>query len=308
MVRRSRISEPLAVLLQSFGVPKNEAEECDICKHYSCWKGLKLTDKWLNSFPKHLHSQMYERWFSVNGFRFLDLPPELREAILVFAIGSTAAPLAQRHHPCNNPMAQVTAPIVKVALVSRQLHREVMPVVYAHTTLFIRTTSQLTGLFRQITTSHKDSFIRHLRFLELDMAPHFLLHLFGIAIMDDLEKYHYIQDLSEANDLFTSICVKENVLRKVRIKIPHICTRRYRTPPLVCQKAYCSAIWSGARGYLRNIPCVEFSGYIDESQKQEWLMQLAKDRKGIIEGTGLLSWKKQIWDEWYVCLLRCNFI
>ncbi|KAL2047755.1 hypothetical protein ABVK25_011367 [Lepraria finkii] len=45
--------------------------------------------------------------------------------------------------------------------------------------------------------------------------------------MDDLERYHYIQDLSDANDLLTSICVKENVLRKVRIKIPHICTRRY---------------------------------------------------------------------------------
>lgn len=59
MVRRSRISEPLAVFLQSFGIPKNEAEECDICKHYSCWKGLKLTDKWLNNFPKHVHSQMY---------------------------------------------------------------------------------------------------------------------------------------------------------------------------------------------------------------------------------------------------------
>lgn len=183
-----------------------------------------------------------------------------------------------------------------------------MPVVYAHTTLFIRTTNQLTGLFRQITTSHKDIFIRYLHFLELDTAPHFLLHLFGIAIMDDLERYHYIQDLSDANDLLTSICVKENVLRNVRIKIPHICTKRYRTPPIVCQKAYCSAIWSGARGYLHNIPCVEFSGYIDESQKQKWLTQLAKNREDIIEGTGLLSWKKQIWDEWYVCLLRCNSI
>jgi hypothetical protein len=261
-----------------------------------CWKGVKLTDKWLNSFPKQLQSLIQKRWFSANGFRFFDLPPELREIILVFALRSTAAPLKRLRRIYANAMAELTVPILNLALVSRRLRGEVIPVVYANTTLFIRTTYQFTDLFRKITTSHRDSLVRYLRILQLDMSPRRLLHLLniGIRIVDAQVTFHYFQDIKKANDLFTLICVKERMLKKVRIGIPHITMIPIHRA--LCQKAFCSAVWSGIRGFLRNIPCVEFSGYLDESQKQKWLAQLVKDRKDIMQDTSLLSRKKQVLD------------
>ena len=264
MVRRGQISEPLVVFLRSCGRLKAEARESDFCKHYSCWKGLKITDEWLHRFPDHLRSYIEEIWFSFNGFRFFGLPPELREAILEFAIGSTMAPLGRCCHYYSNPLAQVAAPKMEVALVNKQLHQEVMPVVFAHTILFIQSKSDFIRLFRQLSPSARDHFFRGLRFVEIDMAPKSLLQLFGINIMDRQDRYHYIQHCGEASDLFTSICLKECALKKIRIKIPHISTKRFGIPPTVCQQAYCTAVWSGARPYLRNIPFVEFGGYIDE--------------------------------------------
>ena len=212
----------------------------------------------------------------------------------MFALRSTAAPLKRLHRICANAMAEVTVPILNLALVSKQLCGEVLPVVCANTIFVIRTTCQFPDLFRKITTSQKDSLVRYLRSLQLDVTPRSLLRLLGIGIVDDQVTFHYIQDISEANDLFTLICVKERKLKKVRIGIPHIIMTPTRRT--VCQKAFCSAVWSGLRGCLRNIPCVEFSGHLDESQKQKSLPQLVKDRKDIIQDTSSLSRKKPVLD------------
>ena len=300
MVRHGQKSEPLRVFLQSFGVPKNEAGEYDLCKHFSCWRSLKLTDKWLNEFPRHLRPRIYERWFSINGFRFLDLPPELREAILVLAIGPVLVPFARSCYLLTRVLRLYT-PNMSLALVSKQVYNEVMASLFSTTTVLIGDREQFVRFFRLAHTTPRLRFSERLRVLSLDMAPHSLLKLFGVSMLHNRARYHYIQEQSEANDLFISVCLNLDALKILRIHLPHIFLAE---PPSrrICQKAFSTVAWSAAREYIRNFPCVEFEGYVCESQKRSWLEVLVSDRKEVKTGTAgdLLDWKRKIWDEWYV--------
>ena len=301
MVRHGQKSEPLRVFLQSFGVPKNEAGECDLCKHYPCWRSLKLTEKWLNDFPRHLRPQIYKRWFSVNGFRFLDLPPELREAILVLAIGPVVLPFPRSRYVLLRGNLRSSTPNMNLALVSKQVYNEVMPLLFATTTVYISDSQQFVRFFRIAYPTLRPRFSERLRILALDLDPRSLLKLFGLSISRDGARDDYRQKHSEANDIFISICLNLAALKVLRIHIPHI---NWNPPPprTFCQKAFSTVVWSAAREYVRNVPCVEFVGYVCESQKRSWREILASDRKEVETGTAgdLLDWKRQIWDEWYV--------
>lgn len=302
MVRHGQKSEPLSEFLQAFGVPKSEAGECDLCKHYPCWRSLKLTDKWLIDFPTHLRPQIYKRWFSINGFRFLDLPPELREAILVLAIGPLLVePFARSHGVISRVDSRSPRPNMSLALVNKQVYHEVMPLLFANATVHISNREQFVRFFRFPHPAPRPRFSERLRILSLDMGPHPLLGLFGMSIYRERPGYHYLQRDSEANDILISICLNWAALKLLKIRLPHI----YGTQPPsreICQKAFSAVVWSAAREYIRNIPCVEFNGYVCESQKQSWLETLVSDRKEVQTGTAgdLLDWKRQVWDEWYV--------
>ena len=297
MVRHGQTSEPLKIFLQSFGVLKHEAGEHDLCKHYSCWKSLKLTDKWLSDFPRLLRPRIYERWFSANGFRFLDLPTELREAILMLAIGPVVEPFAGLHYK----KSQLPTPTMGLTLVSKQVYNEVMPLLFANAAVYIRTREQFERFFQSACPTPRPRFSEKLRTLVLHMGPHTLLRVFGVLTLDLWEGYHYFQRHTQEHDLFTSVCLGSDALKVLKIHIPHI----YQLPILsqaLCQKAFSAVVWSAAREYVRNIPCVRFEGFVCESQKRSWLEVLDSDRKGVENGTAveLLDWKRQIWDEWYV--------
>ena len=303
MVRHCQKSEPLQVFLQSFGVPKDEAEERDLCKHYPCWKSLKLTDKWLNDFPKDLRPRIHKRWFSINGFRFLDLPPELREAILVFAIGPLVIEPFARYRCViiGRVDSRLSTPNMSLALVSKQVYNEVMPLLFATATVYIGNRERFVRFFRFAHPTPRPRLSERLRILLLDMGPHPLLKLFGVSISRDTTRYHYTQRHSEANDLFISVCLNLATLKVLRIRLPHIYSVQ---PPsrTICQKAFSTVVWSAAREYIRNIPCIEFNGYVCECRKRSWLEVHVSDRKEVKTGTAgdLLDWKRQIWDEWYV--------
>ncbi len=300
MARHGQKSEPLRVFLQSFGVAKNEAGECDLCKHFSCWRSLKLTDKWLNDFPRHLRPRIYERWFSINGFRFLDLPPELREAILVLAIGPVLVPFARSRYVLVRGTLRLSTPNMSLTLVSKQVYNEVMPLLFATATVYIGDREQFVRFFRFAHPTPRPRFSERLRVLSLEMDPHSLLKLFGVSMLHNRARYHYIQEHSEANDIFISVCLNLDALKILRIHLPHIFSAG--PPWTVCQKAFSTVAWSAAREYIRNFPCVEFEGYVCESQKRSWLEVLVSDRKEVKTGTAgdLLDWKRKIWDEWYV--------
>ena len=208
MVRHGQKSEPLKVLLESFGVLRSETEECDSCKHYPCWRSLKLTDKWLNDFPTRLRPQIYKRWFSVNGFKFLDLPPELREAILRFAIGPLILRPFARYRCISGRVNSLSSTSnMSLAMVSKQVYNEVMPLFFAATTVYTGTRERCARLFRFGNPTPRPGLSERLDVQLLGMGPSSLLQLLGVSILRDGNRYYYIQKHSEANDVFISVCL-----------------------------------------------------------------------------------------------------
>ena len=146
MLRRGHQSEPLAQHLRTLGgVVKGEAKMSDLCNHFSCWRHLDTDGEWLNEFPKRIRRLVYQRWWSFNGFRFLQLPPELRELILTFAMGHVAVPLAWRWRSERYP--ELAMPNMSLSLVSKQLNREVNATLLAHTTFYFHSIEQFYKFF-----------------------------------------------------------------------------------------------------------------------------------------------------------------
>ena len=246
MVRHGQTSEPLKTFLQSFGVRKHEAGEHDLCRHYSCWKSLKLTDKWLSDFPRQLRPRIYERWFSLNGFRFLDLPAELREAILMLAIGPVAEPFARSLCVQRFVVSQISTPYMGLALVSKQIYNELIPLLFATATVCIRKRVQFIRFFQHDSPTPRLRFSENLHILALDMAPGILLDLFGVTMLHTMAGFQYVQNHNQANDIFTSVCLELDALKVLRIRVPHV----YLAGPhsrTVCQEAFATVVWFAAR-------------------------------------------------------------
>ncbi len=306
MVRHGHRSETLTSFLQSFGVAKEDAKECDLCDHFSCWKALKMTDKYLNDFPEHLRDRVYEKWWKINGFRFLELPPELREVILEFSITPIVEPfknLYQRNNKLKGTYP-VTGPNLNLNLVNKQIDQEMISVLFRKTSFLFRHAVKF-----EVSIKHLDTKIRkglptsleRLCSIELQLEPGQLLKLVDCYISRGNRRYHYEKSLAEPFPQLRTMCLKTPALKRLRIMFPHISTAGPGQIPNSCQKPFCLAFWAGARASLRQIPRVELDGYIDKAQKQEWLDELTLERRGIIpEQEDLIEWQKQIWYQWYV--------
>ena len=211
----------------------------------------------------------------------------------MLAIGPVAEPFAGLHYK----KSQLHTPAMGLTLVSKQVYNEAMPLLFANAAVYIRTREQFQRFFQSACPAPRPRLSEKLRTLVLHMGPHTLLKVFGVLMFDLWEGYHYCQRHTQENDLFTSICLGSNALKVLKIHIPHI----YQLPipsQALCQKAYSAVVWSAAREYVRNIPCVKFEGFVCESQKRRWLEILDWDREGVENGTAvdLLDWKQQIWD------------
>lgn len=282
MVRRGQKSEPLSQLLKTLGVAKREAKPSDLCNHFQCWRTLDTGCEWLNRFPKHLHGSVYQRWWSFNGFKFLQLPPELRELILTFALNPLAVPFAGVLHSDRGPRSSL--PDMRLSLVSKQLNREVIAALLAHTKFYFPTIAHILFFFDN-TQDVSRAFYRPVngfKLLELDLNAFELLWLFSVSLgSEDTDIWRFDSGIFSNNE--TPLC------HKIRIHIPHIPS---------CQKAYNLAFWAGARARLRNIAVVELVGQIDTTLKEEWLAEHALDRKMGIEAEDFGVWQKDIWTQW----------
>ena len=296
MVRRGQKCEPLTQLLKTLGVAKGEAKTSDLCTHFRCWRSLNTCGEWLEEFPKHLRSSVYQRWWSFNGFNFLQLPPELREIILTFALGPRAVPFAWRQPSYLYPVAR--SPDMRLSRVNKQVNREVIATLLAHTKFSFYTTEQFLDFFKDTDLSR--AFFRPIkgfRLLELDLSPFALLYLFGVTF--NLREESYEQRLTLDPGIYfddeTPLC------HKIRINIPDC----FHHPAVViagrycCQKMYNQVLWAGARAQLYNIAVVELVGQIDKPQKEEWLAEHALKRKGFIHGAkDFAEWQQGILPLW----------
>ena len=297
MVRRGLKSEPLTHLLKTLGVARGEAKLSDLCKHFRCWRSLNTREGWLNEYPKQLREAVYERWWSFNGFRLLDLPPELRELILTFAMGSIAVPFARLWPAIGSP--QTATPNMRLSLVNKQVNREVVAALSAHTVFYFHSIQQLLRVFPHTDGTSRFIFrpFKGLRSVELDLSPSHLLRLFGVNFLFGVRETRY--ERSSAFDLGVIFDGESPLCHRICIRIEHIFQNHIRPNHTGCQKVHNLAFWTGARARLRNIAEVQLVGHIDETQKKEWLAEHALERKGVVpEERDLAGWQRGIWTQW----------
>lgn len=266
-------------------------------KYYNFWKSTSLShmDMIQLGIPDRLHHVVHERWWSINVFRFLDLPAELRNMIISFAMSNTAEPYSHVYRPKNARSRRIPAldqPNVNLFLVNKQLRREAIPILLKQVTFTFHQHGQLLRFFEQISREDRLA----IQSLELVFNQETLLDFFGAQVF---RRHNSSQGDSSAFFYFINTLFTDRIrLKHLRIYFPH--TREKKKCKKLrysCQRTVNLWIWAAARGCLRDIPKVEFTGYVDEDQKKEWLDTLALERKGFLSDPKELElWQREVWD------------
>ena len=282
MVRKGMRTMTLIQLMQTFEV----ATSTGPCQFYDFWESVKMDENFLDylEVPDHLRPEFHKRWRSIHGFFFFDLPAELRVMILKFAIGHIAEPYASVYRPAR--WLPFDSPGTNLLLVNRQLRREALPILFSQVTFFFRKHGQLMRFFEQLPPSS----LYALQSIELRFDHDTLLDFFGAQVFPNSPMAGF-----SSADYY----LKETLFRD-RIKLRHICiwfpNPRYLRE--ACQKRVCSWIWAAARRYLRDIPHVEFQGFIKNSQRKDWLEILSLERQGIIpDQSKIKEWQVEEWSQ-----------
>lgn len=286
MVRTGIRSMTLVQLIETFEITKVTGP----CQFYDFWKSLKLDEKFLNHLevPVHLRPQFHKRWWSIHGFPLFELPAELRVMVLEFAIGHIAEPYGHLYRPAK--CLPLRSPCANLLLADRQLRREALPILFSQVTFVFRKHGQLMRFFEQIPKSS----LYALESLELRFDHETLLDFFGAQVF---------RNSPTAGFSSADYYLKETLFRD-RVKLRHICIYfphprefwKSKNLRKACQKTVCLWIWAAARRYLRDIPNVEFHGFIKTSQKKDWLETLSLERQGIIPNPQeIKEWQVEGW-------------
>lgn len=288
MVRKGIRTMTLIQLIETFEV----AASNELCQFYDFWSSLKMDEQFLNylEVPDHLRPEFHKRWWSIHGFPFFDLPAELRAIVLKFAIGHIAEPYARVYRPAK--CLPLRSPCANLLLVSRRLRMEALPILFSQVTFVFRHHGQLMRFFEQIP---KPS-LYAIRSLELRFSHEMLLDFFGAQVFRTSPKAGF----SSADYYLKETLFRDRInLRHIRIYFPHP-REHWKSQNLrkACQRRVCSWTWAAARRYLRDIPDVEFHGFIKTSQKEGWLEILSLERQGIIlNQQEIKMWQKQEWSK-----------
>lgn len=277
---------PLLEFLDTFEVKVSRGP----CKHYEFWKSVQISNELLTQMktPDHLYEPLNRRWWAVNGFKFLQLPFELRNMILSLAIGHIIEPYASVYRPADCLPLRKTC--TNLVLVNKQLRREAMPIMLSQMTYLFRKHGQLLRFFKQISTPS----LYALKSLELNFDHETLLDFFGAQVFRCAPMPGYsTSDYYFKDSHFTTRLRLEHL----RIYFPHprehLNCRKLRSS---CQRTVCLWVWAAARRCLRDIPNVELEGCIKADQKNEWLNTLALERQGILESReAIMIWQTRVW-------------
>lgn len=216
--------------------------------------------------------------------------------ILTFAMGSVAVPFARLWPAIRSP--QIATPNMSLSFVSKQVNREAIAALSAHTTFYFHSVHQLFRVFLQTkwTSRAISRPFKELRSVELDLSPCQLLRLFGVSFVSDVWQMRY--ERSSAFDVGVIFDGESPLCHRIRIRIQHIYQNNIRPNHAYCQKVHNLVFWTGARERLRSIAEVELVGHIDETQKKEWLAEHALERKGVLpEAKDLAEWQRGIWTQ-----------
>lgn len=211
-------------------------------------------------------------------------------------MGPIAVPFTRLWPTTRSP--QTATPNLSLSYVSKQVNREAIAALSAHTMFYFHNIHQLLRVFPHTEETSRVTLrpFTQLRFVELHLSPRHLLRLFGVSFVSGVRETRYERFFGF--DLGVIFDGKAPLCHRIRIKIEHIFQNNMRPYHTFCQKLHNLAFWAGARVRLRNIAKVELVGHIDETQK-EWLAEHALERKGVVpEAKDLVGWQRGIWTQW----------
>ena len=222
-------------------------------------------------------------------------------------IGPFVEPWRRLNH---NPTRKLKAirpyfsnPNLSLALVSKQLHGEVMMALYLNTSFYFCDPASFLR-FYSYATLHKPGIAatsyEGVRLMEVDFGPTHLCEVLDIPRDARVGKSAQLSRTSTVGSMFR-LCITKLHLRRVRVNLPPT-SYNWMEPGCditICQKAFCLSIWAGIRVLLRDVPVIELGGHIDEQQRQEWLQELRFERRGIVPDLKELEeWQTRVWEQW----------
>lgn len=287
MVRKNLISTQFSDLLKKFEIsPCNET-----LRHYEFWRCISLGPKDLIQLeiPDPLHQAVYNRWQSINLFRFLDLPAELRNMVLSFAMIGHVEPYAQIYQS-KLVVKKIHRPNTNLILVSQQLRQEASYILFKQATFSFHEHDQFLRFFGKISKGHR-SVVQSIK-LYFDWES--LLDFFGAQVFHHSPEPGYSMSDYYLTDSLSSDSLR---LKHLMIHFPYHCNSCTKLKTL-SRRTVNTCIWAAARKYLRDIPQVEFDGSITWAMDMSWQKTLAQERKGILPDPDEFKlWQQQVWKE-----------
>ena len=257
--------------------------------------------------PPQIRREALLRWHEANPFPFLNLPLELRELIICFAVDITLdstwhnrrLPQERVVHQQINTRPSSDPPKLKfkprspkanaeLILVNKQIHIEAMAALSTNTKIAFDDPGRLINFLKHNLQTSKTLSLtkkaRSMRSIEI-MFPHDkdILGLFGVPSRKPRQfEYYTLAGFL----LHTHQDTNHFELKGIGIFFPNVNRRQHscnqdssHPAQSTHQQAFNEDILIGARPLLGKARIIELEGCINASQKEGWVQMIADDRR-----------------------------
>jgi len=241
MVRYKLQSMSLARFLDMFEVP-----ETSIGCYSRVWRTLLEED--IDFFPPHLRKTAYQRWRSMNTFpKFMELPPEVREKIIHFAVFPRPLTLPRQYGlniPPNNHR------IMDLTRVNRHIYSLTASMIYSQTTFSFVSLDVYDWFVSKLSDASRNT----IQSIEIS---------FSIT-----ETLAFFEDMYPANRRCEGTAAQGHTGPSLRIEnlsnLRHLCVDfsqhdRYRFLNTAGRRTLCTWVWEAAQPYIARKPSVSFN-------------------------------------------------
>lgn len=241
VVRYKFRSISLVSFLDMFEVPNNSRSSC-----FRIWQTLLQED--IGFFPPHLRKRAYQKWRSVNTFpNFMELPPEVREKIIHFAVFPPLSIMPRRHGLRNSPGNR---PNMELTLVNRHIYSQTASIIYSRSIFSFWSLHDYDWFASKLSAAFRNT----IRSIEI---------CFKIS-----ETLVFLEDMYPAHRRYegtptrgrTGQCLRIEDLPDLRhVYVDFFQQPRYQSMSRDCRSILCTCAWEAVQPYSARTPNVSFS-------------------------------------------------
>ena len=222
----------------------------------------------MESLPKDLGLQAYDKWWAMNIFRFLNLPFELRAMIVSFAMGPCARP---RGYRCSDQSI-----LRYLARTEGKVNRNTTSIVFAHIGAICKVSDDFAIILHI-------PMIERLQFLEISLSRDQILKTCNSVMFWDAQGFRFRNrpsrgDWPDDRWMLRAISANAKSLRRIRFIFPRVSGRscqyeEYCLHDDTDQVSFCWNVWSVIKDSLTGFRHVDLGGHICDAEKQRFLVE-----------------------------------